>query len=62
MIDSMAGNAMNLSVQLWVTEAARRQKQVVSEALRAIKEALPANDIDLNPATTVSMSRAEKVK
>lgn len=62
MIDSMAGNAMNLSVQLWITEAAKRQRQVVSEALRAIKEALPANDIDLNPATTVSMSRAEKVK
>lgn len=62
LIEAMAGNAMNLSVQFWITEAASRQKRVVSEALRAIKEALPANDIDLNPATTVSMSRAEKTK
>lgn len=62
LIDSMTGNAMNLSVQFWVAEAASRQRQLMSNALRAIKEALPANDIDLNPATTVSMARAEKPK
>lgn len=62
MIDSMTGNAMNLSVQFWVAQAASRQKQLMSNALRAIKEALPANDIDLNPATTVSIARTEKPK
>lgn len=62
LIEAMTGNAMNLSVQIWISEAASRQRRVVSEALRAIKEALPANDIDLNPATTVSMARAEKPK
>lgn len=57
LLDSLSGNAMNLVVWIWVTDPARQQKRVVSAALRAIKQALPANDIDLNPATVVTMSR-----
>lgn len=57
LLTGLTGNAMNLEVQLWIREPASKQKQVLSQALRAIKEALPAHDIDLNPATTVSMAR-----
>jgi hypothetical protein len=36
--------------------------RVTSAAIRAVKEALPAHDIDLDPATTVTMARDDKPK
>lgn len=62
LIESLTGNAMNLLVSIWIDDPVVNQKRVISESLRAIKEALPIHDIDLNPATTVTMARELKVK
>jgi len=56
LIDSLTGNTMNLVILIWITDPINRQKRVLSDALRAIKDALPLQDIDLNPATSVSLS------
>lgn len=50
LIDSLPGAVMNLAILLWIEEPADRQKQVMSNALRAVKETLSANDIDMTPA------------
>lgn len=56
-IESLTGKATNLKVNFWVTDPINNQGRVVSEAFHAVKEALPAHDIDLDPATVVTMSR-----
>lgn len=56
-IESLTGKATNLKVNFWVTDPISNQGRVVSEAFHAVKEALPAHDIDLDPATVVTMSR-----
>jgi small-conductance mechanosensitive channel len=59
MIDSLSGSALNLSVLLWVTDPVHRQKQVISQALRAIQQALPARNNNLNLAATLQQAPAE---
>jgi small-conductance mechanosensitive channel len=61
-IDSLTGTATNLKVNFWVTDPIRNQARVVSEAFQAVKEALPAHDIDLDPATSVTLSRDDRPK
>lgn len=61
-IESLAGKATNLKVNFWVTDPVNNQGRVVSEAFHAVKEALPAHDIDLDPATVVTMSRDARPK
>lgn len=50
LLDSLTGAVMNLVILLWIDEPVNRQKQVLSDALRAVKETLAANDIDMTPA------------
>lgn len=57
LLDSITGQAMNLAILIWITEPGNRQKRVVSDALRAIKDALPAHDIDLNPDESPRQTR-----
>lgn len=61
-IDSLAGKATNLKVSFWVTDPINNQGRVVSEAYHAVKEALPAHDIDLDPATSITLSRNDLPK
>lgn len=57
LLDSIGGDAMKLIVWIWVLDPVNQRLLVVSNAQRAIKDALQANGITLNPATTVVMSR-----
>jgi hypothetical protein len=49
---------MNLVVWIWILDPMNQFRTVQSEAQRAIKEHLQAQDIVLNPATTVVMSKS----
>lgn len=57
LLDGMSGDAMNVLVWIWVLEPVKQQRRVVASARRAIKEGLQANQVSLNPATTVVMSQ-----
>jgi small conductance mechanosensitive channel len=58
LLDSLSGDAMNLVVWIWILDPMNQFRTVQSEAQRAIKEHLQAQDIVLNPATTVVMSKS----
>jgi small conductance mechanosensitive channel len=57
LLDNISGNAMNVLVWIWVLDPVNQQRRVVSNARRAIKECLESNNISLNPATAVVMSK-----
>lgn len=63
LLDSLSGDAMNLMVWIWILDPVNQFRVVLSNAQRAIKEHLQANDIVLNPASTVvkSMGADEKL-
>lgn len=58
LIDSLTPNAMNLIVLIWVNEPVQEQKRVISQALRAIKETLPAEVLNQAPAPVVEPTSA----
>lgn len=62
LIDSLSANAMNLSILIWITEPASQQKRVVSDALRAIKETLPAEMMELSALPPAQQGSAAQVK
>jgi len=62
LLDSLSGDAMNLVVWIWILDPMAQFRTVISSAQRAIKERLQENDIVLNPATTVVMSRGSGEK
>lgn len=61
LVDSYAGNVMNLVVLIWIADPVNRQKTVLSDALRAIKDALPAQDVDRNRATNANVMSVSAV-
>lgn len=62
LLDSLSGDAMNLAVWIWILDPVHQFRTVQSEAQRVIKEHLQAQDIVLNPATTVVMSKGSDEK
>lgn len=62
LIENMTGNALNLRVSFWVADPVNQQPKVISQAWRAIKETLSANEIDMNPATTITMTMDANAK
>ena len=44
LLESVTGSTMNLAVHIWVNDAVHQQKRVVSEAWRAIQDALRATN------------------
>ena len=57
LLDTLSGDAMNLTVWIWILDPMTQFRTVLSASQRAIKEHLQANQIVLNPATTVVMSK-----
>lgn len=57
LLDSLSGDAMNLTVWIWILEPKRQFRTVPAYAQRAIKEHLQRNQVMLNPATTVVLSK-----
>lgn len=62
LLDTLSGDAMNLTVWIWILDPMNQFRTVISEAQRAIKEYLQKNEIVLNPATTVVMSKSSGEK
>jgi small conductance mechanosensitive channel len=50
LLDTLSGDAMNLIVWIWILDPVNQQRDVVSNAQRAVKEHLQAHNISLNPA------------
>lgn len=62
LLDSLGGDAMNLSVLIWILDPMTQFRTTLSASQRAIKEHLQENQIVLNPATTVVMSKGSGEK
>ncbi len=57
LLDSLGGDAMNIVVWIWILDPMNQFRTTLSAAQRVIKENLQTNGIELNPATTVVMSK-----
>lgn len=62
LLDTLSGDAMNLTVWIWILDPMTQFRTVLSASQRAIKEHLQENQIVLNPATTVVMSKGSGEK